>query len=78
MARSVEETLEGPTKEIYESVKQRIQIHTFCEHPFSLKQNTVAEWWREAAELLKNKQPNAKIKTTATSSIRKSVSSSFC
>ena len=78
MVRSLEETLEGPEKKVYESLKRRIQVFTYCEHPFSLKESMIAEWWTEAAEKLKDDQPNAKIKTTVTKSIIKSASGSLC
>ena len=30
--RSLEETLEGPERKIYEILKQRVQVYTYCEH----------------------------------------------
>lgn len=78
MVRSIEETLKGPEKKVYASVKRRIQVFAFHEHPFGLKGSTIAEWWTEAAEKLKDDQPNAKINTTVTKRIKKSASSNLC
>ena len=75
---TLEETLEGPERKIYEILKQRVQVYTYCEHPFSLKESMISEWWRKAAEELKDDQPDAKIRTTMTKSIIQSVSSSLC